>query len=194
MAIRDYMGLDVSAFKRLYKESKKNNTNMKDRCYWSQQGENSYYCDGFMIIQFKDTSITQLAKIFDLAYDNMPGENKPAQDLAKIFNSFSPLDYNKAFVSKWSCEGKKVGKKEPGFTRLIVGEKSYCLINENFLAPFSGLALSIKSELAGIMFRWGFDDAMTAYILPVKPDKESTAIYKAIQEKVMRDMEGMKND
>ncbi len=189
MAIRDYMGIDVSAFKRLYKESKKNNTNMKDRCYWSQQGENSYYCDGFMIIQFKDTSITQLAKIFDLAYDDMPNEDKPAQDFAKIFNSFSPLDYNKAFTSKWSCEGKKEGKKEPCFIRLIVGEKSYCLINENFLAPFSGLALSIKSELTGIMFRWGFDDAMMAYILPVKPDKESTAIYKAIQEKVMKDME-----
>lgn len=37
MAIRDFMGIDVSAFKRFYKDSKKTNTNMKNRCYWGRK-------------------------------------------------------------------------------------------------------------------------------------------------------------
>lgn len=37
MAIRDFMGIDVSAFKRFYKDSKKTNTNMKNRCYWAEK-------------------------------------------------------------------------------------------------------------------------------------------------------------
>lgn len=37
MAIREFMGLDVPAFKRFYKDSKKNNVQMKDRCYWAEK-------------------------------------------------------------------------------------------------------------------------------------------------------------
>lgn len=37
MAIREFMGLDVPAFKRFYKDSKKNNMQMKDRCYWAEK-------------------------------------------------------------------------------------------------------------------------------------------------------------
>lgn len=193
MAIRDFMGIDVPAFKRFYKDSKKTNTNMKNRCYWAEKENNTYFCDGYMIICFKDTTLSQVARVFDLSFDDMPNEDKPAQDLAKIFFGFNPFEYDLAYVSKWSCACKRGGCKEPGFAKVITNEKVYCLIDERFLPPFRGISPRIKGKNTGIMFQYGFDDAMTAFILPVRLDKESTDIYKAIQEKVMKEVEDAKN-
>ncbi len=193
MAIRDFMGIEIPAFKRFYKDSKKTNVNMKNRCYWAEKEDDTYFCDGYMIIRFKNTSLSQVAKAFDLAYDDMPSVDKPAQDLAKVFSSFNPFEYDPAYVSSWSCACKRGGCKEPGFAKFITNEKSYCLIDEKFLPPFLGLYPRIKGENTGIMFQYGFDDAMTAFILPVRPDKENAAIYKAIQEKVMKEVEDAKN-
>ena len=92
MAIRDFMGIDVPAFKRFYKDSKKTNTNMKNRCYWAEKENNTYFCDGYMIICFKDTTLFQVARVFDLSFDDMPIEDKPAQDLAKIFSALIRLN------------------------------------------------------------------------------------------------------
>lgn len=191
MAIRDFMGIDVSAFKRFYKDSKKTNTNMKDRCYWAEKENDTYFCDGYMIIRFKNTSLSQVAKAFDLAYDDMPNEDKPARDLEKIFFSFKPLEYEPAYISKWSCACKRGGCKEPGFAKFITNAKSYYLIDERFLPPFRGISPRIKGENTGIMFQYGFDDAMTAFILPIRLDKESIDIYKAIQSQVIKEVEGM---
>lgn len=58
MAIRDFMGIEIPAFKRFYKDSKKTNTTMKDRCYWAEKENDTYFCDGYMIIRFKNTSKT----------------------------------------------------------------------------------------------------------------------------------------
>ena len=96
MAIRDFMGIDVSAFKRFYKDSKKTNTNMKNRCYWAEKENNTYFCDGYMIICFKDTTLFQVARVFNLSFDDMPNEDKPAQDLASrmfpvSFLKFTPV-------------------------------------------------------------------------------------------------------
>lgn len=140
MAIRDFMGIDVSAFKRFYKDSKKTNTNMKNRCYWAEKENNTYFCDGYMIICFKDTTLFQVARVFNLSFDDMPNEDKPAQDLAKIFFGFNPFEYDSAYVSKWSCACKRGGCKEPGFAKVITNEKVYCLIDERFYRS-SGVSL-----------------------------------------------------
>lgn len=132
------------------------------------------------------------ARAFDLSFDDMPNEDKPAQDLAKIFLGFNSFEYDLAYVSKWSCACKRGGCKEPGFAKVITNEKVYCLIDERFLPPFRGISPRIKGENTGIMFQYGFDDAMTAFILPVRLDKESTDIYKAIQSQVMKEVEDMK--
>lgn len=192
MAIRDFMGIEIPAFKRFYKDSKKTNINMKNRCYWAEKEEDTYFCDGYMIIRFKNTSLSQVAKAFDLAYDDMPSIDKPAQDLAKVFSSFNSFEYEPAYISKWSCACKRGGCKEPGFAKVITNEKTYCMIDEKFLPPFRGISPRIKGENTGIMFQYGFDDAMTVFILPIRLDKESTDIYKAIQSQVMKEVEGMK--
>lgn len=189
MAIRDFMGIDVPEFKKYIKAAKKNNT--KKCCMWSEQGANSYFCDGYMIIRFKDTTLSQVARAFDLSFDDLPSEEKPAQDWEKIFNSFNPLEYNPAQVSKWSYEGKRNGTV--GYCRLIVNNSSYCLMDENKIAPFQGLAVYMKNELGGVMFRWGFDDVMTAFVLPVRPGKDLLPVYKAIQEHTMKEVEELKN-
>ena len=72
MAIRDFMGIDVPAFKRFYKDSKKNNVQMKNRCYWAEKDGDSYFCDAYMIIRFKDTTLSQVARAFDLSFDDPP--------------------------------------------------------------------------------------------------------------------------
>lgn len=192
MAIREFMGLDVPAFKRFYKDSKKNNVQMKDRCYWAEKDGDSYFCDAYMIIRFKDTTLSQVARAFDLSFDDLPSEDKPAQNLEKIFFGFKPLEYEPAYISKWSCACKRGGCKEPGFAKVITNEKTYCMIDERFLPPFRGISPRIKGENTGIMFQYGFDDAMMAFILPVRLDKESTDIYKAIQSQVMKEVEDMK--
>lgn len=189
MAIRDFMGLNVSEFKKYIKAAKKNNT--KKCCLWSEQGENSYFCDGYMIVRFAGVSLARIASSFGLAYDDLPNEEKPAQDQEKIFNSFNPLEYNPAQVSKWSYEGKRNGTV--GYCRLIVNNSSYCLMDENKIAPFQGLAVYMKNELGGVMFRWGFDDVMTAFVLPVRPGKDLLPVYKAIQEHTMKEVEELKN-
>ena len=43
MAIRDFMGIEIPAFKRFYKDSKKTNTTMKDRCYWAEKENAAIY-------------------------------------------------------------------------------------------------------------------------------------------------------
>lgn len=192
MAIRDFMGIEIPAFKRFYKDSKKTNTNMKDRCYWAEKEDDTYFCDGYMIIRFKNTSLSQVARAFDLSFDDLPNKDKPAQDLAKIFSGFNPFEYEPACISKWSCACKRDGCKEPGFAKVIANEKAYCLIDERFLPPFRGISPRIKGENTGIMFQYGFNDAMTAVILPIRLDKGSTDIYKAIQSQVMKEVEDMK--
>ena len=152
MAIRDFMGLNVSEFKKYIKAAKKNNT--KKYCMWSEQGENSYFCDGYMIVRFAGVSLARIASSFGLAYDDLPNEEKPAQDWEKIFNSFNPLEYNPAQVSKWSYEGKRNGTV--GYCRLIVNNSSYCLMDENKIAPFQGLAVYMKKRAGRYYVPLGF--------------------------------------
>lgn len=123
MAIREFMGLDVPAFKRFYKDSKKNNVQMKDRCYWAEKDGDSYFCDAYMIIRFKDTTLSQVARAFDLSFDDLPSEDKPAQNLEKSFLALSRSNMNPPIFPNGAALASVAAVKNPALQKSLPMKK-----------------------------------------------------------------------
>lgn len=161
-------GINATAFRKMIQSAPKRGV----QAMWKEVGENTYYCDGHIIVKFKGVPFSVVAASFGLPY----GVEMSTRDFEGIFNSFDPGKYYPATVSPFMYDAPT--GKSSRVCNIVKGGGNACVIDERLLAPFSAMRLYIGEKLAGI--RMVEENLVEVYALPVRLKAEDQPVLDLI--------------
>lgn len=157
-------GINATAFRKMIQSAPKRGV----QAMWREVGEDTYYCDGHIIVKFKGVPFSVVAASLGLPY----GVEMSTRDFAKIFNSFNPGEYYPATVSPYMYNASS--GKSARLCHIVEGAGNACAIDERLLAPFRGMRLYIGQKLTGARMVEG--ELVEAYALPVRLKAEDQPV------------------